>query len=92
LWLIRSWTQIPGCTPRLIGTASIAYRQYLWDLGLGVAEAINTAQRGMGLDWPIALELIKRSVAAAKRRSNTSVFCGAGGTISIRTKRGASTM
>ncbi len=45
--------------------ATLAYRRYLWDLGLGVAEAMDTAQRGMGLDWPSALELIKRSVAQA---------------------------
>ena len=30
---------------------TIAFRHYLWDLGLGVAEAMDTAQRGMGLDW-----------------------------------------
>ena len=47
---------------------TIAYREYLWDLGLGVAEAMDTAQRGMGLDWPMALELIKRSVAASRGR------------------------
>jgi hypothetical protein len=41
-------------------------REYLWGLGLGVAEAMDTAQRGMGLDWPTSLELIRRSVAAGK--------------------------
>ena len=41
--------------------ATIAYRQRLWRLGLGVAEAMDTAQRGMGLDWPTSLELIRRS-------------------------------
>jgi len=45
---------------------TLAYREYLWGLGLGVAEAMDTAQRGMGLDWPTSLELIRRSVAAAK--------------------------
>ena len=45
---------------------TIAYREYLWGLGLGVAEAMDTAQRGMGLDWPTSLELIKRAVAASK--------------------------
>ena len=44
---------------------TLRYREYLWDLGLGVAEAMDTAQRGMGLGWPTSLELIKRSVAAA---------------------------
>ena len=38
--------------------ATIAYRRRLWSLGLGVAEAMDTAQRGMGLDWPTSLELI----------------------------------
>lgn len=46
--------------------ATIAYRRYLWSLGLGVAEAMDTAQRGMGLDWTNALELIKRSIDAAR--------------------------
>ncbi len=41
--------------------ATIAYRRHLWSLGLGVAEAMDTAQRGMGLDWPTSLELIRRS-------------------------------
>ncbi len=56
---------------------TIAFREHVWDLGLGVAEAMDTAQRGMGLDWPTSLELITRSVAAAKRR-NALVFSGAG--------------
>jgi hypothetical protein len=45
---------------------TLSYREYLWGLGLGVAEAMDTAQRGMGLDWPTSLELIRRSVAAAR--------------------------
>ena len=45
---------------------TIAYRQRLWKLGLGVAEAMDTAQRGMGLDWPTSLELIRRSLDAAR--------------------------
>jgi hypothetical protein len=57
--------------------ATIAYRDYLWSLGFGVAEAMDTAQRGMGLDWPLALELIKRSTAAAKMRG-AMVASGAG--------------
>ncbi len=58
--------------------ATIAYRERLWDLGLGVAEAMDTAQRGMGMDWPASLDLIRRSVAAAKARGGALVFCGAG--------------
>src|SRR3981081_3352136 len=57
---------------------TIAFRQHVWDLGLGVAEAMDTAQRGMGLDWPTSLELIQRSVRAAKARDNALVFSGAG--------------
>ena len=57
---------------------TIAYRHYLWDLGLGVAEAMDTAQRGMGLDWTMALELIKRSVEAARGRKGAVVYSGAG--------------
>jgi hypothetical protein len=45
--------------------ATLAYREYLWSRGFGVAEAMDTAQRGMGLDWPLSLELIQRSTAAA---------------------------
>jgi len=45
---------------------TLAYREYLWDLGLGVAEAMDTAQRGMGLDWPTSLELIRRAGKAGK--------------------------
>jgi hypothetical protein len=56
---------------------TIAFREHIWDLGLGVAEAMDTAQRGMGLDWPTSLELITRSVAAAKPRGGL-VFSGAG--------------
>ena len=57
---------------------TIAFREHVWDLGLGVAEAMDTAQRGMGLDWPTSLELITRSVAAARARGNALVFSGAG--------------
>ena len=46
--------------------ATIGYRRHLWSLGLGVAESMDTAQRGMGLDWPTSLELIRRSLDAAK--------------------------
>src|ERR1700722_20480514 len=58
---------------------TIAFREHVWDLGLGVAEAMDTAQRGMGLDWPTSLELIQRSVRAAKARGPAAlVFSGAG--------------
>lgn len=56
---------------------TIAFREYLWDLGFGVAEAMDTAQRGMGLDWQGAQELIRRSLKAAQARG-ALVACGAG--------------
>src|ERR1041384_4897068 len=57
---------------------TIAFREYLWDLGLGVAEAMDTAQRGMGLDWNGAKELIRRALEAARRRPGVRIACGAG--------------
>jgi len=45
--------------------ATIAYRRHLWSWGFGVAEAMDTAQRGMGLDWKNSLELIRRSIQAS---------------------------
>lgn len=58
--------------------ATIAYRRHLWSLGLGVAEAMDTAQRGMGMDWPASLELIRRSLAAAREMPGAQIFSGAG--------------
>jgi hypothetical protein len=58
--------------------ATIAYRRYLWSLGLGVAEAMDTAQRGMGLDWPNARKLIQLSVEAAREVPGAAVFSGVG--------------
>ena len=57
---------------------TIAFREYLWDLGRGVAEAMDTAQRGMGLDWNGAKELIRRALEAARRRPGVKIACGAG--------------
>jgi Protein of unknown function (DUF993) len=67
----------PWLTAAIDWDRTIAFREHIWDLGLGVAEAMDTAQRGMGLDWPTSLELIRRSVAAAKARG-ALVFSGAG--------------
>ncbi|AMO24805.1 dihydrodipicolinate synthase family protein [Ramlibacter solisilvae] len=58
--------------------ATIAYRRRLWSLGLGVAEAMDTAQRGMGLDWPTSLELIRRSLDAARDVPGALVASGCG--------------
>ena len=57
--------------------ATIAYRRYLWSLGFSLAEAMDTAQRGMGLDWETTKELIRRSVAEA-RSHDAEIACGAG--------------
>jgi uncharacterized protein DUF993 len=57
---------------------TIAFRRHLWSLGLGVAEAMDTAQRGMGVDWPTSLELIRRSLDAARDRSGALIASGAG--------------
>ena len=68
----------PWLTAAVDWDRTIAFREHVWDLGLGVAEAMDTAQRGMGLDWPTSLELIQRSVRAAKARGGALVFSGAG--------------
>lgn len=70
-------TAEPLTNPVVDWESTLAYREYLWSLGFGVAEAMDTAQRGMGLDWPLALELIQRSTAAAKARGAV-VASGAG--------------
>ncbi|MGA7487848.1 MAG: dihydrodipicolinate synthase family protein [Xanthobacteraceae bacterium] len=57
---------------------TIAFRQHLWSLGLGVAEAMDTAQRGMGVDWPTSLELIRRSLDAARDHPGARIGSGAG--------------
>jgi len=58
--------------------ATIAYRRHLWSWGLGLAEAMDTAQRGMGLDWNNSLELVKHTLAAAKDVPGAFVASGAG--------------
>jgi hypothetical protein len=56
---------------------TLNYRHHLWSLGFGVAEAMDTAQRGMGLNWEHAKELISRSVKEAKA-VNGKIASGAG--------------
>ena len=48
---------------------TLEFRHFLWDQGLGLAEAMDTAQRGMGLDWLTAKELIERTMVGAKKPS-----------------------
>jgi hypothetical protein len=67
----------PGAPADLDWEATVAYRREIWSYGLGVAEAMDTAQRGMGLDWDTARELIVRTAAAA-RDVNGPLVCGVG--------------
>ena len=66
-----------GAPADLDWEATLAYRRELWSYGLGVADAMDTAQRGMGLDWPAAAELIRRSGAEAAAVGGR-LACGAG--------------
>lgn len=56
---------------------TLAYRRHLIGLGFGIAEAMDTSQRGMGLDWPTALELIKRSLEDAGEKTPL-IYSGCG--------------
>src|SRR5213080_333695 len=58
--------------------ATLAYRRYIWSLGLAVAEAMDTSQRGMGFDWATAKELIRRAVAEARGIPGAVIASGAG--------------
>ena len=70
-------TTEPLTHPVIDWDATLAYRDYLWSIGLAVAEAMDTAQRGLGLDWPLAHELIRRSTAAASA-TGAHIASGAG--------------
>ena len=73
-----AWSEnAPGAPAVLDWDATLAYRHELWSYGLGVADAMDTAQRGMGLDWPATQELIKRSSAEAASVGGL-IACGAG--------------
>ena len=63
---------------RLDMAATMRYREYLWDLGLGVAEAMDTAQRGMGLSWTVAQEVIAETLSLAATRPDAVVYSGVG--------------
>ncbi|MEU3369601.1 dihydrodipicolinate synthase family protein [Streptomyces sp. NPDC006660] len=67
----------PGAPAAVDWDATLAFRRHLWSHGLGVAEAMDTAQRGMGLDWPTAAELIRRSALEAAAVGGR-IACGAG--------------
>src|SRR3712207_2714976 len=58
--------------------ATMAFRRHLWGLGFKIAEAMDTSQRGMGLDWPTARELIRRLLAEARTVDGADLACGVG--------------
>ncbi|MCX8135012.1 MAG: dihydrodipicolinate synthase family protein [Roseococcus sp.] len=70
--------QDPWLDAKLDWERTIAFRRHLWSLGLGVAEAMDTAQRGMGLDWAAARELIRLSIQAAREVPGAVLASGAG--------------
>jgi hypothetical protein len=63
--------------PALDWDKTLAFRHYLLDQGFGIAEAMDTSQRGMGLDWPMALELISRSLKSAGSEASR-IYSGCG--------------
>jgi hypothetical protein len=67
----------PSGAPKLDWDSTLAYRRHLINLGFGIAEAMDTSQRGMGLDWPTALELIRQSLADAGENAHLiATGCG----------------
>ena len=68
---------VPGAPASLDWDQTLAVRRFLWSYGLGVAEAMDTAQRGMGLDWAATRDLITRTAAEA-RVSGGRLAAGAG--------------
>src|SRR5205807_5972861 len=71
-------SQAPAHEPAIGMLVTSVYRKHLWSWGLGIAGAMDTAQRGMGLDWPTPLELIRRTLDAAKDVPGAFVASGAG--------------
>ena len=57
---------VPGHPADIDWDATLAFRRHVWSWGLGVADAMDTAQRNMGLDWAATAELIQRSAAEAR--------------------------
>ena len=68
----------PWQRPAIDWDATLAFRRHLWGLGFKIAEAMDTSQRGLGLDWPGARELITRSLAEAKATPGADLACGVG--------------
>ncbi|ATU93234.1 dihydrodipicolinate synthase family protein [Phyllobacterium zundukense] len=68
----------PWTAPAIDWDATMAFRHHLWSLGFKIAEAMDTAQRGMGVDWAGARELIRRSLAESRTVPGADLACGAG--------------
>ncbi|PYE24000.1 uncharacterized protein DUF993 [Rhizobium sp. PP-CC-3A-592] len=68
----------PWNRPAIDWDTTLAFRHHLWSLGFKIAEAMDTSQRGMGLDWAGAQELIARSLAEARTVEGADLACGAG--------------
>ncbi|MFS2150282.1 dihydrodipicolinate synthase family protein [Rhizobium sp. Rhizsp42] len=68
----------PWGKPAIDWDTTIAFRRHLWSLGFKIAEAMDTSQRGMGLDWAGAQELIRRSLEEARHVEGADLACGAG--------------
>ena len=68
----------PWGNPAIDWDVTMAFRHHLWSLGFKIAEAMDTAQRGMGLAWPGAQELIRRSLSDARQVAGADLACGAG--------------
>lgn len=75
---------VPGAPACIDWDATLAFRRELWSWGVGIADAMDTAQRGMGLDWAATQQLIERSAAEAaliatpERTVRDLLACGAG--------------
>ncbi|HTT09439.1 MAG TPA: dihydrodipicolinate synthase family protein [Burkholderiaceae bacterium] len=65
-------------SPRVDWESTLAFRDHLYRLGFKIAEAMDTAQRGMGVDWPVARELIQRSLRHARSIPGADLACGVG--------------
>jgi uncharacterized protein DUF993 len=68
---------VPGAPAAVDWDSTLAFRRHLFSYGLGVAEAMDTAQRNMGLDWPAVQELVRRSAEQA-REHGARIAAGAG--------------
>jgi hypothetical protein len=71
-------TGAPWRSARIDMEATLRFRRHLWELGFGIAEVMDTAQRGMGLDWEGAKEVVRNTMAEARLHEGAQVACGVG--------------